>query len=156
MEEMRLVAVPPPPGSCTARRLTRHERRVLEAVAEAFIPSGGALGHPAGAAEAGVAGRVERFFLDAPAAHWWGLRAALCAVDLLAIGWSDPPATLKNLTPRGRERVLVALGHHPFYPVRQLFFFLKLMCCMQYYEHPEVAAHLGATWPCARPEGDPS
>lgn len=107
--------------------------QVLAAVAEAFVPRGGAF--PAGASDVGLVARIDAFLAEADPEVAEGLRGGL-----LLLEWAAPLAAgrfgrFSRLDAEGRAAVIAALPRR-FDAFRQLYAGLKVLCLFLFYATP--------------------
>jgi len=133
------------------------QAQVLAAVAEAFVPPGGAF--PAGASDVGLVARIDAFLAEADPELAEGLRGGL-----LLLEWAGPLAAgrfgrFSRLGAGDRAAVIAALPRR-LDALRQLYAGLKQLCLFLFYATPGgwQAAGYDGPWVEAgqRDEGLPS
>jgi hypothetical protein len=123
-----------------AATLDEGSRRILRAIAEAFLPRGGAF--PLGAEEIALAEKVET--------HLAGFHPLVLPLTAVILRWVDVQplfhlraARLQSLTVTERVRVLEAMEHSRLLVRRQPVLLLKLFLGLHAYRDPSVARQVG-------------
>jgi hypothetical protein len=124
-------------------RLTERDRRTLAAFAGVLVPEGGSL---PSASSVDVAGTVARY-IDA-----MGRAQVVRLVSLVRFLSIVPLSTgrfrrFRNLSPRGRERVVRRMAHGRGYR-KQLYGGLKQLVMVAWASTPEVSAAIGYDGSC--------
>jgi hypothetical protein len=147
-----LAALPLLPSGCAPgtpipsalRTLTPRQYAILDAVADALLPAGGAFGP--GARELGLAERLDAVLFDEDPDVVSALRGALWFVELAA-----PPLSgrLGVFSHQGAEARTAALGglSRSFGLARDVFGALKQLCCFHFYCIDAAWEHVGYDGP---------
>jgi Gluconate 2-dehydrogenase subunit 3 len=124
---------------------------VLDAVADTFVPRGGAF--PLGARDVELARRIDAFLAGEPPALVGGLGAALVAVE-----WAAPVAAgrfgrFSRLDADARTAAIDALCRSRVGLLRDVYAGLKQLCCFTFYALDASWAAIGYDGPWVRPRG---
>jgi hypothetical protein len=119
--------------------LRSRERRILEAFADALIPTT----RRPGARDTLVSARLERFLAGFPAAPRKLLPLMLWAIELFPLGLGPIPRPFTWLSRAERVRALERLERHRVYPLRGAYVGLKVLSFIMHCEDPAVAAVAG-------------
>lgn len=104
---------------------------LLDAVADTFVPRGGAF--PLGARDVDLARRIDAFLADEPAAVLRGFEAALFAIE-----WASPLAAgrftrFSRLDADGRAAAIGAFCESPIGLLRDVYAGVKELCTFTFY-----------------------
>lgn len=135
---------PAPPIS--ARLPARGIARILASIADACLPSGGAI--PAGAAETDVAARILDFLAAGPGFMRLGVTLQVLFVEVSPPLLGIALRRFSSLDRPARVRVLRRLERSRIYELRTLFLGLKLFCFLMWGEHRLVARSVGSDVAC--------
>lgn len=124
-------------------RLSAFERRALEVVFDAILPSGAHPKLPLGARDVPYAGFFDDAERFAPFELLLGLRAALWVVWLSPLVLLGKPRTFGGLSADDRLRVLVRLQASRIYFLRELPGIAKTVAALAYCGLPEVQRAIG-------------
>lgn len=134
----------PPQSAQGLQALAASELAILEAVAEAFVPSGGAF--ETGAREVDLARRIDALAAGQGPDVVRGLRGALWLVELLGGPLAGRFGRFSRLSFADREAVLRALVTSRLAPSREVFAGLKQLCVFTFYCQD-------ASWPATGYDG---
>lgn len=120
------------------------ERRWMQTIADAVLPSGKSDKLPIGARDVPLDRMIEDLFATASTEFLLGLRAAIWLAYLGGPALTlRRRATLGDLPPDERTRVLRELADSRIYFLRELPFLLKTVTCLGYVGTPEVQSSMG-------------
>lgn len=122
-------------------RLTGFERRWMQGLFDAVLPSGADERLPLGAADAPDGALVDDLFRSAPTQFLLGLRAAIWVAYLST--WVFRLQGFGRLSRRERALHLERLAGSRLYFLREIPMLLKMVACLAYGALPEVQARVG-------------
>lgn len=127
---------------------------VLDAVSDAFVPAGGAIGP--GARDVGLASRADAFLVEEPPAVRRGLAGALLAVEWASPVLAGRAARFSRLDLAARAACIDALRTSRFALAREVYGGLKTLCLFLFYaaDASWPATGYDGPWVGRRPEGD--
>jgi choline dehydrogenase-like flavoprotein len=120
--------------------LTGYERRVLGALSDALLPSGGAISP--GATELGIAEDIEALLRRLRGQPRWLVRAMLLGFDLTAL-LGYPPKLFHRLEADDRYRWVEASRSSRLRPRREALVALEALVQLVYASQPQVVALIG-------------
>ncbi len=140
------ACAPAGPSEATSGLQALHpsELPILDAVADAFVPSGGAF--EIGAREVGLARRIDALAAGQGPEVVRGLRGALWLLELLGGPLAGRYGRFSTFSFADREAVLRALVSSRIAPARDVFAGLKQLCVFTFYCQD-------ASWPATGYEG---
>jgi hypothetical protein len=120
------------------------EHATLEALADTFIPAGGAF--ETGARDVGLASRIDHYLPRIDPAVATGFRGALAFVETEAPMLAGKKAPFSSLSPDDREAVLTAMLETSGLP-RNIFVAAKHFCLVHFYTIPDTWQFTGYDGP---------
>ncbi len=126
-------------------KLSRIEKRWLDAVVDALLPGG--CGDIPGGKDVGAVESASAVIEESPADVGIALRCGLLMIQLYPM-FRNRLKPFTSLDIDAREATLAYLADHRFYLVRQSVLFVKIVVCSVYGREKTVLQALG----CARPE----
>lgn len=134
-----------PPVPEGLRVFDADEHAVVAALAEAFVPEGGAF--EVGAPSVGLAARIDAFLVHEPPGVVSGLRSALGLVEWLGGPFAGHLGRFSGLSLAARSEVLEALARSRLGLARAIFAGLKQLCLFVFYAQDASWAGVGYEGP---------
>lgn len=135
------------------RVLDADDHRVLAAVADVFVPEGGAF--EPGASAVDLATRIDAFLADEPPGVLSGLRSALGLVEWVGGPYAGHWGRFSSLGREARSDVLAAGVRSRLELPRAIFAGLKQLCLFVFYAQDASWPGLGYAGPWLESEGRP-